>query len=173
MSAVTVVARLRDQVALFWMARTEQERKMLTIGGFTVVGALIYLLFIAPAWDGIKALDKALPELRQDAARLQALGAEASELGAQSAPQVMPMTDASLKASLAARSLTATSLVITGQFAKLQFNGVAFPQLYGWLEAQRREHRIGVQDLGVTAGTAPGQVDATITLQQDTGEMAR
>ena len=173
MSAVKAVAQLRDQLALYWLARTEQERKYLTIGGFTVVGALVFMLFIDPALSGIKKLNVQLPLLRIEASKMQGLAQEAAELAAQPAPQVTPMTRESVSASLTARSLTPTSLVITGQFAKIQLNGVPFPSLYAWLEAQRRENRMMVQELGVTASATPGQVDAALTLQQDLGEPAR
>ena len=173
MSAVNAVAQLRDQLALYWLARTEQERKYLTIGGFTVVGALVFMLFIDPALSGIKKLNQQLPLLRIEASKMQGLAQEAAELAAQPPVQITPMTRDSVSASLSARSLTPASLVITGQFAKVQFNGVSFPSLYAWLEAQRRESRMTVQELGVTAAATPGQVDAAITLQQDLGEGAR
>lgn len=175
MSLVTAVAQLRDQVALYWIARNESERKYLTIGGFTIVGVLVWLFFIDPAVTGIKKLNAQLPLLRIEASKLQALGQEAAALAAQPAPQVTQMTKESLTASLAARSLTPTSLVMTGEFAKVQLNGVQFASLYSWLDAQRREHRIQVQDIGATAATGAvvGNVDVTLTLQQTLGETPR
>ena len=173
MSAVTVVAQLKDQLALYWLARTEQERKYLTVGGATVLATLVYMLFMAPALTGREKLRAQLPQLREEAARMQALAQEAGELARQPAPQVAPMTKESVAASLTARSLTPASLVISGDFAKLQFNGVSFASLYAWLDAQRRENRIMAEDVGVTAGATPGQVDAVVTLRQNTGEASR
>ena len=173
MSAMTVVAQLKDQLALFWLARTEQERKFLGVGGVAVLAMLVYMLFMAPALSGREKLRAQLPQLREEAARMQALAQEAGELARQPAPQVAPMTKESVAASLTARSLTPASLVISGDFAKLQLNGVSFAGLYAWLDAQRRENRIVAEDVGVTAGTAPGQVDAVITLRQNTGTASR
>ena len=173
MSAVTVVAQLKDNLALFWLARTEQERKYLAVGGITVLAALVYMLFMAPALAGREKLRAQLPQLRQQAAKMQALAQEAGELARQPAPQVAPMTKESVAASLTARSLTPASLVISGQFAKLQLTGVSFAGLYAWLDAQRRENRIVADDLGVTAGATAGQVDAVVTLRQNTGEGTR
>jgi general secretion pathway protein M len=173
MSVVTAIAQLRDQATLYWLARTEQERKFLTIGGATVAGALVYMLFIAPPLEGRAKLNAQLPALRVEASKMQALALEAGDLARQPPLQVVPMTRETLSASLAARSLTPTSLVMSGEFAKLQFNGVPFSSLYTWIDAQRRESRIDVQEIGVTAGSPAGQVDATLTLHQANGETSR
>ena len=173
MSAVSAIAQLREQVTLYWLARTEQERKYLTVGGATVAGALVYMLFIAPPLEGRAKLNAQLPALRVEASKMQALALEAGELSRQPVLQVTPMSRETLTASLNARSITPTSLVMSGEFAKVQLNGVSFAGLYSWLEAQRRENRIEVQEIGVTAGTPAGQVDAALTLHQITGEASR
>jgi general secretion pathway protein M len=172
-SMASAIAQIRDQAALYWVARTEQERKYLTIGGATVAGALVYMLFISPALEGRTKLNAQLPALRAEAAQMQALALEAGELARQPAPQVTAMTRESLSASLAARSITPGSLVISGEMAKLQVTGVSFANLYSWIDAQRREHRIEVQEIGVTAATPVGQVDASMTLRQNLGESSR
>lgn len=173
MSAVKVVAQFREQLALYWLARTEKERKYLTVGGAAVLGLLVYSLFVAPALNGREKLRAQLPQLREEAAKMQALALEAGELARQPAPQVIPMTRESLTASLATRSITATSLVVSGDFAKVQLNGVSFAGMYAWLDALRRENRILAEDVGVTAGSPAGQVDAVLTLRQNTGEGTR
>jgi general secretion pathway protein M len=173
MKALTVVSQFKDQLALYWLARTEQERKYLAVGGIAIAGTLVYLLFMAPALAGREKLRAQLPQLREESAKMQALAQEAGELARQPAPQVSPMTRESLTASLASRSITPASLVVSGDFAKLQLNGVSFAALYGWLDAQRRENRIVAEDVGVTAGTPAGQVDAVLTLRQNTGEGSR
>jgi general secretion pathway protein M len=173
MSAANVIRQVKDQAALYWMARTEQERKYLTIGGATVLGALVFMLFIDPALSGRDKLNAQLPQLRVEAATMQALAQEAAELAARPAPQVTPMTKDTLSASLAARSITPVSLLITGEFAKVQLTNVAFAGLYSWLDAERRENRIAVEDIAVTAGSPVGQVDVVLTLRQSTGEASR
>ena len=173
MSAVTLVAQVRDQFALYWLARTEKERKYLTVGGATLVGALVYMLFVAPATGGRDKLNAQLPLLRVEAAKMQALALEAGELARTPAPQVTPMTREGLTASLASRSMTATSLNVSADFAKIQLNGVSFASLFTWLDAQRRENRVEAQDVAITAGTPAGQVDAVLTLRQNTDEASR
>ena len=173
MSAASTVSQFKERISLAWMARTEQERKFLGAGGAVVALALVYSLFIDPAVSGIAKLNKSLPKQRQDAAHLQALALEAGELARQPVLQPTPMSREGLSAGLVARGMTPASLSMTGQYAKLQFNGVSFANLVSWLDAQRREHRIAVQDAAITAQTPAGNVDAVLTLRQDMGTAQR
>lgn len=169
MSTASSIAQLRERFALLWLARTEQERTYLTVGAIVAVCALIYVLFVGPALTGRAQLEKDLPQLRQQAAQLRAMALEAGELARQPVAQVTPMTRESLSASLSALGITAQSLVMTGEFARLQVSAVSFANLVSWLDAQRRENRIALQDGAFTAQAVAGQVDATLTLHQDAG----
>lgn len=173
MNAANSINQLKERLAVLWLARSEQERKFLLAGAAVVLLALVYALFIGPALNGRAQLEKELPQLRQQDAQLRAMALEAGELAREPAVQVTPMTRESLTASLAALSITPQSLSMTGDYARVQLAGVSFANLVGWLDAQRRENRISVQDAAITAQTVPGQVDATLTLRQDTGAGAR
>ncbi|RLM52687.1 type II secretion system protein M, partial [Halobellus sp. Atlit-31R] len=170
MNAVTTLrartGAVRERALAWWLARTDQERKFLTVGGAVVLAALVYGVLLAPAIEGRDTLRRSLPALRQQAAQLQSMAAEAQALRANPAPQVPPMTADALNASMAQRGLKAGSLTMTGEYAKVQFNGVSFANLVSWLDAQRRENRVQVQDAAFTAQGAQGQVDATLTLRQ-------
>jgi general secretion pathway protein M len=76
------------------------------------------------------------------------------------------MTRDSLTASLAARSLTAQSVAITGEYARLQLNNVSYPGLMDWLATQRRDGRITVEEAVINGLPTAGQVDASLTLRQ-------
>lgn len=173
MRAANNFAQWKEKFALAWMARTEQERKYLAIGGFIAALALVYGLFIAPALAAKSRLEKELPQLRTQNAQLRAMALEAGELSRQPVVQVTPMTRESLTASLATLSITPASVTLAGEVARLQLTGVSFANLVTWLDAQRRENRILVQESTVTALAVPGQVDASLTLRQDTGAGAR
>jgi general secretion pathway protein M len=173
MSAASTFNQIREQVLVYWLARTEQERKFLSIGAAAVALALVYALFVGPALSGRAQLAKALPELRQQAAQLQALAQEATELARQPAAQPTPMTREALAASLAARSITAQTLAITGEYAKLQLNSVSFPNLVTWLDAQRRDAHITMVDASFVARPEAGMVDATLTLRQLSAESGK
>lgn len=170
MSAANTFNQLKERLSVFWLARTEQERKFLTVGAAAVLVALVYALFVDPAVSGRAQLQKQVPQLRQQAAELQALALEAGQLAARPAVQVVPMTRESLAASLAARSIVPQALTLTGQLAKLDLTGVSFANLVAWLDAQRRENRIAVQEASISALAAVGQVDATLTLRQNSDE---
>ncbi|MET3131817.1 general secretion pathway protein M [Oxalobacteraceae bacterium GrIS 1.11] len=165
-----VLGRFKAGAAEFWLARNEQERKTLAIGGCAFGLALVYAILIGPAIDGRAKLKIDLPQLRQDAAEIDALAKEAGLLAQQTPAPLTPMSRDNLNASLAARGLSAQSINLTADYAKLQLTGVPFAGLTMWLDAQRRENHIEVQDAALTAQTTLGMVDAAITLHQGAGE---
>ncbi len=150
----------------FWSERSEQERKLLKLCALVVALALVYAVLLAPALDGRSKLQKELPLLRQDAADLQALAKQADELKRQAPLQVPAMSRDGLAQSLASRGLSAQSLSLSGEYAKVQMNGVAFSGLVAWLDALRRENRIVVREAVIGAQAKEGIVDATLTLHQ-------
>ena len=166
MSIAGKISGLRERATAYWIARTEQERKFLVVGGLVALLALFYLILLEPALEGREQLRRALPELRQQAAQLEALAGEARAVASEPAPAVTPVTNESLGASMAARGLKPTSLSVSGEYTKVQLNNVSFANLMAWLDAQRRESRLMVQDAQFSAQTALGQVDATLTLRQ-------
>lgn len=162
----SALADYRARAALFWQARSEQEQRMLSICAAVVGLALVYSVLIAPAVTGRVKLQQDLPELRRQAAELQALAQQAVDLKGQNSAPPAPMSHDSLVASLATQGLTAQSVSMTGEYAKLQFSGVSFPNLMTWLAAQRNDNRIAVLEASITAQNAAGVVDATLTLRQ-------
>lgn len=173
MSRLTLLHKVQASAHAFWQERNEQERRMLAIGGVVVGLALFYGLLIAPALEGRAKLAKDLPQLRQDEARAKALGREASELAARPAIQAPRMSTDSVNASLAANGLKAQSLSLNGDFAKVELKGVAFAGVISWLDSLRRSGAAGVQESNVTSLATPGMVDASITLRQGAGGVAR
>lgn len=167
MSIAATFSGLRERASTYWIARTEQERKFLLVGGLVAALALCYLVLLEPALDGREQLRRALPELRQQAAQLEALAGEAGAVASAPAPAVAPLTRESLTASMAARGLNPASLSVSGEYTKVQLSNVSFANLMAWLDAQRRESRLMVQDAQFSAQTALGQVDATLTLRQN------
>ena len=163
------VAAYRSAAAAWWGARTEQEQRMLSIGGAVVALGLVWGLLIDPALSGRSKLEKELPQLNQQVAELQALAGEASQLAAQPQAAPQPLNKEALAAGLQARGLATQSLTVTGDYVKVEFQGVPFAALVSWLDAMRREQRLVVQEGQVSAQGAAGQVDAHLTLRQETG----
>ena len=169
MSAARSFSQLKSQLALAWLARTAQERKFLTIGAGVVLGTLVYLLLISPAVTGRTQLLKALPQLRQDAAQLRSMALEANELSRLPPAQGTPMARETLAASLTQMGITPQTLTMTGEFARVTLTGVPFASLVNWLDNQRRDGRINVQEATISAAGEGGKVDATLTLRQEPG----
>ena len=65
--------------------------------------------------------------------------------------------------------LTTQNLAVTGDYIKVEFKGVPFAGLVSWLDAMRREQRVTVQEGSVTQQGPAGQVDANLTLRQESG----
>jgi general secretion pathway protein M len=167
------LAGLRASAAGFWGARTEQERRFLAVGGIVVGLALVYAVLVDPALTGREQLRKALPQLRQETAEMQALAAQAAQLGAQPPAQLQPLSRDTLNAALAARGLNPQNLTVTGDYVKVDFKGVQFAGLVTWLDVARRDERLAVQEAKITPQggkeDSAGLVDATLTLRQETG----
>jgi len=166
MSKTNPFQELRLRADAFWQVRTEQERKLLRIGGIVVGLGLFYGVLVDPALTGRATLQKTLPELHQQAAEMQNMAREAQALQGQNNIAPTPMTRDNLTAGLAARGLTAQSLNVTGEYAKLQFTGAQYAGIVAWLDAIRIESRIAVVDASFTAQDAPGVVNASLTLRQ-------
>jgi general secretion pathway protein M len=160
---------LKDTLAAFWQERDERERKILAGGGAFALVALIYLLFINPALSGRAQLEKSLPQLRQQAAELQALSRQASELNAAAATPAAPVTKESVEADLARRSIKAQSLLVSGDMIKLQVQGASFAALTGWLDDMQRTARTTLTEGSFEAQSAIDTVNASLTLRQQKG----
>jgi len=173
MSLGSTIGGVRERAQAYWIARTDQERRFLTAGFAVVVLALLYLVLVEPAVEGRAQLQRSLPALRQQAAELAGMAEQARGLAGQAPVPVTPMTEEALGASLTARGIKPASLSLTGEYARMQLNGVSFANLLVWLDAQRRENRIAVQEATFSAQDPIGQVDASLTLRQDTGAGAR
>lgn len=157
---------LRGRATTFWMARTEQERKFLGVGGVVLVLGLFYGVLLDPALSGRARLATELPIKRQQAAEMQALAREAIALRGQNTIAPPPMTRESLAASLAAQGLGSPTVNITGEYARIQLTNVPFAAVVTWLEAARVDSRIAVQDANFVAQDVAGMVNGNITLRQ-------
>jgi len=157
----------RAAAATWWGARNEQEQRMLSIGGIVVALGLVWGVLVEPALTGRARLQKELPQLNQQVAELQALSGEAAQLAAQPPVQAQPLSKDGVAARLQAAGLTTQNLAVTGDYIKVEFKGVPFAGLVTWLDAMRREQRVTVQEGSVTQQGPAGQVDASLTLRQE------
>lgn len=176
MTLATRIGALRERALAYWTARTAQERRFLAAGGVVIVAALLYLVLLEPAIDGRDRLQRALPQLRQQSAQLQAMAEQARALASQPAasPAAAPglLTREVLAASMTARGLDPATLSMSGELITLQLNDVLFANLVAWLDEVGREHRVQVQEAQVSSQGAPGHVAGTLTLRRMAGPAA-
>ena len=69
-----------DALLLLWAERSPREKSVLLAGFAVIIAAIVYLVTIEPAASGIARLQRALPQTRAQAARLDALLAEVKNL---------------------------------------------------------------------------------------------
>lgn len=158
----------------FWAVRDARERAMLAVAALVVTSGLTYALLIDPALTGRERLSKNLPELRQQVAQMHALSKEAAALseksasasaGNSAAPQIA-MSKQNIEAALARNGLKPQSVMLTGDFAKVQLAAVSFAGTLNWLDEMQKTSLLSVVDANIVALDKPDMVNATLTLRK-------
>lgn len=161
----------KHALSAFWSERNKREQNMLAAAAVVVVLGLVYALLIDPALSGRADLEKKLPNLRQQAAEVQALSKEASAVGSKTNTAPPPaMTRESIESALGRKGLKAQSVSVTGELAKVQLNGVPFSATTEWLAEMQRTARVSVLEATVEAQEQPDTVNANLTLRQQRGD---
>ena len=165
MTRVTIAA-LRESAIALWQQRQPRERSVLGVGAAVIVAALLYALLIAPALDGRRQLQSALPELRQQAAEMQGLAQQAAQFAGASATAPEVPTSESIEASLREKGLRTQSVAVDGDLVRVQLTAASFAALLEWLAEAQHTARLVVLDASIVAQPAPDSVNATLTLRQ-------
>jgi len=154
----------------FWKARNHRERVMLSAAVAAVTLSLLYALLIDPAMAGRRQLDNDLPVLRQQVAQLQAMSKQAADLASKPVPAIAAMSREMITSALARKSLKLQSLLLTGDYAKVQLADVSFANTLSWLDEMQRTALLFVVDANIVALNQPDRVDVTLTLRQTGNE---
>jgi general secretion pathway protein M len=150
----------------FWAVRDARERAMLAVAALVVTFGLAYALLIDPALSGRDQLNKNLPVLRQQVAQMQALSKEAATLSGKSASPLIAMSKENIEAALARNGLKPQSVMLTGDFAKVQLSAVSFAGTLNWLDDMQKTALLSVVDANIVVLAQPDMVNATFTLRQ-------
>jgi len=157
-----------DKLLAFWMERAPRERAVLAALGAIVVIALLYLVLIEPAVNGIKRLERGLPQTRSQAAQLDSLLGEVKAL--KSRPQVATVSPvearSALDKSLASAGMKAARVVpLSDGDLQITFANVPFATWSVWLAGIERE--LGARAISVNANSngTPGNVDVELALR--------
>jgi general secretion pathway protein M len=170
MNLTGLLNQSRQSFSEFWAVRDARERAMLAVAALVVTFGLAYALLIVPALAGRDQLNKNLPVLRQQVAQLQALSKEAAALSGKSASPLIAMSKENIEAALARNGLRPQSVMLTGNFAKVQFAAVSFAGTLNWLDDMQKTALLSVVDANIVALAQPDMVNATFTLRQPSHE---
>ena len=154
----------------FWRRRDTRERAILTAATVAMAFALAYALLIAPALAGRKQMSKDLPLLRQQVAQMQAWSKQAESLSGKPVATVTAMNRENIESSLSRNGLKLKSLLLTGDYAKVQLGSVPFSGTLSWLEEMQKTALLFVVDASIVALDQPDRVDVTLTLRQTRNE---
>ena len=169
MSLKTSMTEASQAASRFWAERNLREQRILLAGMAAIVAAMIYLLLVSPAQEGIARYQRSLPEMRQQVAQLQALTQEAVMLpqgDAAAAPAAVPLSRETLEAALQRRGLKAENTSVAGEIVRLQLPGASFSALNEWLNEARAAFQLTVTEANITAQPTPDIVNASLTLRQ-------
>lgn len=178
MNLAGLLNQSRQSFSEFWAARDARERVMLAVAALVVTVGMAYALLIDPALTGRDQLNKNLPVLHQQVAQLQALskeaaalsGKSASTLAGKSAAPLTAMSKENIEAALSRNGLKPQSVILTGDFAKVQLAAVSFAGTLNWLDDMQKTALLSVVDANIVALAQPDMVNATYTLRQPRNE---
>ena len=170
MNLKSLLAQFRLSISEFWAARDARESTMLAVAALTGTLGLAYVLLIDPALTGREQLNKDLPELRQQVAQMQLLSKETAELSGKFATPLIPMSKETIETDLVRNGLKAQSVMLTGDYAKVQLAAVSFGGTLNWLDELQKSARVTVVEANIVALAQPDSVNATFTLHQPRNE---
>ena len=170
MKLTALMHQSRQTFLEFWVARDARERSMLAVAALVVIFGLAYVLLINPALAGRDSLNKNLPLLRLQVAQMQALAKQAAVLSVKSAVPLAAMSKENIEAALARNGLKPQSVLLTGDYAKVQLASVSFSATMDWLDDMQQTALLSVVDANIVALPKPDMVNATFTLRQPSHE---
>lgn len=162
-------------LARHWSVRAAQERRAVLIAAALVLPILFYVLLWHPAYVAVDKLQRSVPNLRAQAARLheQAIKAEALR----HRPQPATLEAGNLKTTIeesAQRQLLRDSInsltVRDDNSVRITLDSVSFAQWLKWLHELQREQHIRAESVAVAALPQPGFVAISATLTNGAGQ---
>lgn len=155
---------MRTAIAQWWIGLSRRERLATVAATTLVVLALLYLAGIEPAWRTRERLRVALPQLRTQAAEVQALAAEAKKLGARArASQSSEQRQAALARLAAGKNLPAVPIREAGdQSLSLSLRRADAAAVLAWLKEASSEASLRIGSVRL-ARVGPGLVDVDVT----------
>jgi general secretion pathway protein M len=170
MNLASLLDQFRQSFSEFLAARDAGEQAMLAVAAVAVIFGLAYALLIDPALAGRDKLNRNLPILRQQVAQLQELSKEITAVSGKSAAPLVTMSKENIEAALARDNLKPQSVMLTGDYAKVQLAAASFTDTLNWLADMQKSALVSVVDANIVALAQPDMVNATLTLRQPRNE---
>ena len=161
-----IFQELQEQWRNSWTKRPPSERRVIGVVAGVVLSSIVYLLGIEPAMRNRAQLEKGIPQLKQNAARMNDLVAQYTALSKNIAEGVAPITRELLEQTLQRRNIKTQSLSATNEYVRVQANVANYASVMEWLLEMQKAARLTVEEIKITALTEPGQVSVVITLKQ-------
>lgn len=161
-----IARELISELKSSWERRELKERRILSLVALLILASVIYLLGFEPAIANRQSLEKSIPQLKQNAAKMTDLAAQYSGLAKSIAEGVAPITREVVESTLSRRNIKTQSLSVTNEIVRFQANVVAYASLMEWLLEMQRAARLTVEEIRITSLTEPGQVSVVVTLKQ-------
>ena len=137
-------------VRAWWASLAARERRLLLLAGSVIALAVVYALFVQPAWRTLRTAPVQLDALDAELQSMQRLAAEAAELR-NTPPVNTAQSGAALKAA-SERLGEKAKLSLQGERAVLTLTGVGTEQLRSWLAEVRSGARARPIEANLTRG---------------------
>jgi type II secretory pathway component PulM len=148
-----------------WLARTARERLYLGAAALFLLSVAFWLGLVEPLRTAGARAEKALPDLRRQAAEMRRLGDEAGRLkSAAGQPATLPGAAALAEMATRLRVPATVTSAGDGRF-DVRLEPAPMAGLSEWLGAVRGSHRLFVREARLNAA-GEGRVSGTLVLGQ-------
>lgn len=152
-----------------WDERKASERRIITLGAWTLAPLLAYFLLWQPAHIATAKLRAGVPVMRVQAATVRVQAVEAEMLRHRPQPAVLDaaaLKTAIEESALRHRMRDAISTLDAQQpdAVRIALPAVAFDQWLDWLRGLQQEQHIRAESVGISALPQPGMVKVVATL---------
>lgn len=164
--------RLQQWRERYWTVRPLTERRLIVLAALILLPPLCYLLLWQPAHQAVARLERQLPLLRVQAARLHQQASEVEALRHRPQPAQLDATTMRqvLEESAERLGLRAAFNVIEIQppnAVRINSEAIDFARWVGWVRELQSEQHLRLESVALSALSEPGMVKLTAIFSAD------
>ena len=156
-----------------WQGLSARDRRVLAFGSFGLALILGYFVLFEPAWLGRQQLEKDIPGLRSQLARLEGISSEARRLSsgaaASTGSESLAQARIVIEQSLEAAKIKDTQIQVVGDMLEMRFKSMPMSAWLDWLNEALRQSRLRVVDAQLTRDAA-GVTTARLALARPSAD---